>query len=575
MGSWALVVALAGSLAAAAPAARVVPALEKVRPGALPEGASEAQLSLARGECEGVQVLLPGAPPAEGSPVAAPLQLRGPQGSTLSVTLLREAFLDVHTPSNSEGATGPWPDALLPLDAPAQPGRPLVLYAEVCAPVTQRPGTYRGQLRLRGARAPVPFTAEVQPFALPATSSLPNSFGISLYSIARGHGLAPESPQARALLAEYAQALLAHRVSPHGMSMEAPPVRFEGERAVVDFRAYDAEMGPLLEGRALPSGARLTSAEVRDSPQATTDAQKAAYYRAFAEHFREKGWSAQLFFYAKDEPKPEEAPLVRAQAARVRAASAPRAAGKAAAAAAAAPRIPVLVTAPLDEAFRSSADILTPTLNCFFPRPGPQTCRNVVPLATLRGRLAPGTRVWWYQSCNSHGCNGGPAPDAEIERVYRGWASYMVDHPAPLNRAMGTLAFSAGVDGELYFDTVFAYNTKDPWKDVFEFGGNGDGTLFYPGTPGHLGGKAHHPVTSLRLKHLRDGLEDYEYLRLLTKLGEGEFARASALKLARSGYDIERRPAVWAQVRRDMTARLKARWAKAEPEFARGDDVPP
>jgi hypothetical protein len=80
-------------------------------------------------------------------------------------------------------------------------------------------------------------------------------------------------------------------------------------------------------------------------------------------------------------------------------------------------------------------------------------------------------------------------------------------------------------------------------------------------------------VVSLRLKHLRDGLEDYEYLRLLTQLGERDFARASALKLARSGYDIERNPAVWAQVRRDMTARIKARWAKSE--FARRDAVQP
>jgi hypothetical protein len=233
----------------------------------------------------------------------------------------------------------------------------------------------------------------------------------------------------------------------------------------------------------------------------------------------------------------------------------------------------VLITAPLDDAFRASADILTPTLNCFFVREGPQTCRNVVPMATLRGRLAPGTRVWWYQSCNSHGCNGGPAEDPEIERAYRGWASYMVDHPAPLNRAMGPLAFSNGVDGELYFDTVFAYNTRDPWKDVFEFGGNGDGTLFYPGTPARLGSGGHQPVASLRLKHLRDGLEDYEYLRLLTTLGEGEFARACARKLARSGHEIEHRSAVWEQVRRDMTARLRARWATSE--FARRGDVLP
>jgi hypothetical protein len=224
----------------------------------------------------------------------------------------------------------------------------------------------------------------------------------------------------------------------------------------------------------------------------------------------------------------------------------------------------VLVTTPLDEALRGTADILTPTLNCFFPRPGPQTCRNVLPVGTLRGRLSPRAKVWWYQSCNSHGCTGGPAEDATIEEVYSGWASYMVDHPAPLNRAMGPLAFLAGVDGELYFDTVYAYNTKNAWEDIFEFGGNGDGTLFYPGTPARLGTSAHQPVVSLRLKHIRDGLEDYEYLRLLKKLGEEPFARESVRQLARSGYQVERDPRKWEQVRQEMTARLKKRWEASE-----------
>ena len=52
--AWLLVGVLAG-----APEPRVVSALEKVRPGALPPGEKQARLSLARGECEGVQVVLP------------------------------------------------------------------------------------------------------------------------------------------------------------------------------------------------------------------------------------------------------------------------------------------------------------------------------------------------------------------------------------------------------------------------------------------------------------------------------------------------------------------------------------
>ena len=554
---WVAQAVLAGMLAAASEP-RVVSSLEKVRPGLSLQGEKEARLSLARGECEAAQVVLP---PGTDRLQAATLSLRGP-GAPLQARVWREAFLDVKTPSNSQGSTGLWPDPLVPVDAPGTAGAPAVLYVELCAPGTQAPGIYQGALRVEAggkALASVPFTAEVQPFVLPATSSLPNSFGISLYSIAKGHGLKPESPEAQQLLRDYVEELLAHRVSAHGMSMTPPPVRFEGGKAEVDFRAYDAEVGPFLEGTALPSGARFTTIDVRDSKSARTDEEKAAYYRAFVEHLRQKDWRAQPFFYAKDEPKPEDVQLVRAQARRVRASG---------------NQVPVLVTSPLDEALNESADILAPTLNCFFPRPGPQTCRTVVPLATLRDKLGPRVKVWWYQSCNSHGCTGGPTPNAPVEKAYSGWASYMVDHPAPLNRAMGPLAFSSGVDGELYFDTVFAYNTKDPWTDLFEFGGNGDGTLFYPGTPSRPGFTRHQPVVSLRLEHLRDGLEDYEYLRLLDSAGEGEFARQAARRLARSGYEVETDPKQWEQVRREMTARLRKRWAASEDMKRSGSRSP-
>jgi hypothetical protein len=540
--AWALTAVLA-----AAPGAKVVSPLEKVRPGVSVEGSAEARLSLARGECEAAQVVLPG---QVRRVTTRPLALKGP-GATLTASQWREAFLDVKTPSNSQGGPGPWPDALVPVETPGDPALPAILYVEVCAPEAQKPGTYRGELHVKAddaALAPVPFTVEVQPFALPATASLPTSFGISLYSIAKGHGLSPESPEARALLKAYARVLLEHRISAHGMSMSAPPVRFEDGRAVVDFRAYEEEMAPFFDGGLLPSGARFTTAEVRDNREARTEAEKVAYYRAFAEHFRSKGWSAQLFFYAKDEPKPEDVPLVRSQSARVRAAG----------------NIPVLVTSPLDDALRGTADILTPTLNCFFTRPGPQTCRQVVPISKLRARLPRGTRVWWYQSCNSHGCTGGPTEDSAVERAYSGWASYMVDHSGPSNRAMGPLAFLTGVDGELYFDTVYAYNTKDPWKDLFEFGGNGDGTLFYPGTPSRLGTKEHQPVISLRLKHIRDGLEDYEYLRLLARLGDEGASQALVRRLARTGYEIEQDVEKWEQVRHDLTTRLRKRWESSE-----------
>jgi Domain of unknown function (DUF4091) len=526
-----------------------VSSLEKVRPGAAPPQAPGA-LSLARGECEGLQLYVP--PGTDAVRVEAPPLTSA--GTSLPVATFEVGYVPVTTPSNAMGKPGPWPDPLLPLSPEralrSRPEQPAVVYLEVCAPEAQRPGEYAGAVRVRRGEQALELSlrATVHPFVLPATSSLPNSFGISLYSIAKGHGVDPATPEALALMHDYVRTLLSHRVTAHGMSMEPPGVRFEQGRAVVDFRAYDAELGPYLEGTALPSGARFTTIDVRGARQARTDAEKTAYYRAFREHLAEKGWRAQPFYYAKDEPRPEDFPLVRQQAARVK-----RAGG-----------IPVLVTSPHDEALRGAADILTPPLNCFFPREGPPTCRRPMAISTLRSRLPRQARVFWYQSCLAHGCTGGPAEDPRIEQAFSGWASYMVDHPAPLNRAMGPLAWRTRVDGELYFDTVSAYNSQDPWQGVFAFGGNGDGTFFYPGTPARLGGGGHRPVVSLRLKHLRDGLEDYEYLRLLAELGDRAGADALAAQLAPSGFQVSRDPAVWERVRAELTRRLTARWRSKE-----------
>ena len=54
--------------------------------------------------------------------------------------------------------------------------------------------------------------------------------------------------------------------------------------------------------------------------------------------------------------------------------------------------------------------------------------------------------------------------------------------------------------------------------------GNGDGTLFYPGQdviyPAGDRGIAG-PISSIRMKNWRRGVQDYEYLRLARSLGHG------------------------------------------------------
>jgi len=135
--------------------------------------------------------------------------------------------------------------------------------------------------------------------------------------------------------------------------------------------------------------------------------------------------------------------------------------------------------------------------------------------------IAPGKELWWYHACGNHGCGGSET----------GYPSPMADLPAIYSRAFEWLTYqyqigyaAPGPQTQLYFDTVYAYQfaTNDPWKNIYYFTGNGDGTFFYPGRPDKIGGTKHIPIPSIRLKMLREGIEDYEYLTLVEKKKEQE-----------------------------------------------------
>jgi hypothetical protein len=533
----------------------------------LPPSLPKLSLSAARGECEGAQIaLIPG---------ARLIDVTSDVGTDESVALalFRLDFIEIQVPSNAEGRVGRWPDPLIPerdpatgqrvpaFLQPAQPGEPTLLYVELCVPNAAKPGARRVHLDL-SARRPdgepahfrLPIELRVHAFALPATSTFATSFGFSSISAAHQHGLAEEAPPVQAALTQrYAAAALRHRVSLHGLSME-PPALVSRDPLRLDFTAHDAELAPLLDGTLLPSGARATSFDVRLHPALRGDeAAVRAYFRLYAEHLRQRGWLDQAFFYVADEPREADLPDIARRARLVRAA---------------APGLRVLVAHALHPQLDGAIDIWAANLNCLFERPGDGYCPAILAPERYAGPRKEGARLWWYQSCGSHGCaDAGGLPQAQ-QAYFEGWPSYMIDHDAALNRSMGALAFAHGIDGEIYFNTVEAWHpieveghrTKtDPWRDVLRFHGNGDGTLFYPGTPQRLGSAAHMPIESLRLKHLRDGLEDFEYLALAQGLGLRRAARAFIQALVPSPWQIQRSPEHWDKARQALARAIEAR----------------
>jgi hypothetical protein len=220
------------------------------------------------------------------------------------------------------------------------------------------------------------------------------------------------------------------------------------------------------------------------------------------------------------------------------------------------PPYKVFVTGDVAEASKYSAlsavDILIPIVNFMDPRGGSnQRSTYSTWLAGQAGR-----QVWMYEGCTSHGsCSNGYPGDSSNT-----WPSVMIDSTPVRNRIMQWIEYLNNVSGDLYYDTELCWVASycqdgaghtgtDPWTYTYTYGGNGEGTLIYPGTTAKIGGTTPIPLPSMRLKIIRDGMEDYEYLHALTNAGLGSFAMAEAQSFITNAYTFNNDPTALLNVR--------------------------
>jgi hypothetical protein len=534
-------------------------ALDKVRPyDSVPKDApSRIGIHAARNEFEPFQVVLR----AERQEIEAVdieiTDLHGPAGAIVSsrnnVSIYLERYIDLKLTSSVDGGAGAWPDPLIPrVDNYAHEKRnafPFRLakgynqpvWVDVYVPPRTPPGMYHGEVHVTVAnktRISIPLDLEVWNFSLPSTSDLPTAFGFSGLTALRQHYGKYTTDKALAdVTALYQKAALWHRITLDPSAGLAPHVSIAAGRANLRWDEYDAQIRPLMDGLIFSEdeplhGARATSVALRPPPSVNTPEQQIQYWREVASHFRQKGWFDRMFIYLWDEPNASQYSKMTELGRTVHRAD---------------PTLRNLVTAPLHQEWSDFVDIWTPVLNCFQRKQRERDfCETTVERANYNEELARGKQLWWYQSCASHSCNGSGG------EYFRGWPSYMIDHDGVRNRIMEWLTWKYDIRGELYFNVNEAFATKDPWKDVYLFGGNGDGTLFYPGRPDVIGGASHIPIESIRLKLIREGLEDYEYLAILTKLRGSAGATEKVNSFIRKIYDFDTRPETLYAVRESV-----------------------
>jgi Domain of unknown function (DUF4091) len=318
------------------------------------------------------------------------------------------------------------------------------------------------------------------------------------------------------------------------------------------FASYVTQIGPNLNGTCthggtvcgILSGAKLTTKQLAHAASPSS-----AIFSNWQTNFNSNGWStagvSKLFDYLCDEP-PNGCSwsTLNANAATRHAYSAPL--------------VAELVTADYPNANANGAlnsiDILVSNISKIEPIGGP--LQNLANYRTwLAGPNPDGIqRQWWsYQACDSNGsCSNGTVGSSTAT-----WPNLDIDGKPAANRAMEWLTYLHGQTGELYYAADYCLipsnNSNcgngahgDPWLDNYAFGGWGEGALIQaggivPGKTNYMGPGVTIPLVlpTVRLKHIRDGMQDYEYLYELEQAGKSALVQQQISSWVTNSYTFE------------------------------------
>jgi hypothetical protein len=154
-------------------------------------------------------------------------------------------------------------------------------------------------------------------------------------------------------------------------------------------------------------------------------------------------------------------------------------------------------------------------------------------------RQALGETIWTYTAL----CQRDKTP----------W--WQTDYPLLNYRVPSWIAWKYRIRGLLYWGGISYWSgVEDPWTDAGTLDRrdrnpklmyNGDGSIVYPGRAVGYEGIA----PSLRLKALRDSIEDYEYLAILERSGQAAGAEKVVEGLAESWFKWEADPKAYEKAR--------------------------
>ena len=528
------------------------------------------KLRAARNEWVDFQVLLRSDEPVNGIRVeAGDLQTSG--GAVLRRTDARlyrqhQLHLEVGTYRNERFTPDWYPDPLIPFRNPLT-GKKLEgarflavpfdlpanqthgFWVDLYVPTNARPGDYRGVYRVTtsgGGAREIPVSLTVWDFALPPTPTLVTEFGSprlrDYYRERAQAGNEPEPSDWATVEAQCAQLLSEHRFNatpprellvpkpqPDG-SFQIPSRQVQALREFVDRYHVNALLTPH------PSSAIKDPETQRD----TLRAWLAAFDRAAKELDRP---NVLFYTYLKDEPNTlEDYRYVQSWGRAVREAKSV---------------VKVLVVEQTwTEAGYGGADSawgdLYGAVDIWCP------LFSLHRQESAAKRQALGETIWTYTAL----CQGPPTP----------W--WHIDFPLLNYRVPAWMAWRDSMKGLLYWGGMSYWRqSDDSWTQAPFYTGNGrpqqgqkdivfngEGSLVYPAQAVGYDGI----VPTIRLKALRDAIEDYEYLAILQRLGKAAEAQKVVRSLTQTFFQWEKDPVAYEQARARLAAMIVA--AREPPE---------
>jgi hypothetical protein len=526
----------------------------------LPSAGLAVKLAGARNEWVSFQILVRSDVPLKSVRVE-PADLTGPGGASLGrsqARLYREHQLHIEkgTDRNANFRPDWYPDPLIPVQSLSLAARPdgarfratpfdlpaaetHGFWVDVFVPTTAAGGDYRGAYRVtaQGARTVrIPVTLTVWDFALPPTPTFVTEFG---------------SPVER--LRAYYRERAAAGIEPE--PSDWPAIEEQCDRLLSDHRFNAVPPRELLTPQERPGGAFVIPADKVSALREFVDrfhvngletphpdtvvkdpvgerGRLRAWLAAFDQAARELDRpQVVLYTYLKDEPNSlEDYRYVRKWGRAVREAKSV---------------VKVLVveqpwTSPGQWHADSSwgdlygaVDIWCPLFSLHRPECSAK-------------RQALSETIWTYTAL----CQMEPTP----------W--WQIDFPLLNYRIPAWMAWADGMKGLLYWGGLCYWaETADPWTQVPYFSEkgaarsdpnapvfNGDGSLVYPARAVGFDGIA----PSIRLKALRDAIEDYEYLAIAERLGRGDEARRIVRSLAPSFFEWDGDPSAYEKARASL-----------------------